>query len=214
MSFIATQQGPHRRDWQRFIRAANALGRETDYGIATTGTVYVRVANRDADGDPDWDDARTYRFASHAECYDSHDYSVVSGSAAPRPRTSLPPGYDGWINDAILDLAKWCGFPDHAVARRARAANRRRDAKIESQQRERAALIAEREARAAASVAAYELLDRAVRRLAERLWPRWPELWSTRDQAADNVRYRVIETFGLPVTVRELKYRRAICKGT
>ena len=93
--------GPHQRDIDRFVRAAERLWLETTCTRASTGTVYVEACD-------DEGDSRTYRFGSHAECYSSHDYSVCSGSTQPRRSAGvLPPGYDGWVTDAIANLRAW-----------------------------------------------------------------------------------------------------------
>lgn len=165
--------GPHKRDIQRLLRAAESLGLRADAHTAQTGTVYVEVT----DSREGREGERVYRFASHAACYDSHDYSVCSGSTQPSPHTSLPPGYDGWTDCAVIDLATWADQPDAPCARRACAQRDRRIAAIEQERqwRERR----DREAREQgerdreAARGAYGLLGRACLRVARQLWPDW-----------------------------------------
>lgn len=106
MRFVANKPGPLQRDIDRFCRLAEKLGCDTDTDRASTGSVYVSVET-----DEDFPDCRIYRFAGHAECYDSHDYSVLSGGAGLVDKAKregvLPPGFDGLTADAIEDLKNW-----------------------------------------------------------------------------------------------------------
>lgn len=122
--WIANSAGPHHRDYARLLRLAEALGLSADWHRANTGTVYVSVWRDDAE--------RVYRFASHPECYDSHDFSVMS----PFVSDELPPGYDGSPSDAIRDLVAWAQAQDHPAARRALAAVRAAETRAERRRAE------------------------------------------------------------------------------
>ena len=98
--FMLNQPGPHRRDIKRLCAEADRLGLDCHKNYTSTGTVYVLVYSAM--------DERVYRFGSHAECYNLHDYSILSGGGT-RSSAPLPPGFDGYTRQAVQDLRAWAG---------------------------------------------------------------------------------------------------------
>jgi len=113
---------PHQRDMDRFERNIERFAAKVDATLgddlecegfvewqrASTGTCYGNVTFGIVGDDVDNYKTVTYRFASHPECYTSHDYSVWSGGGC-RNDVLLPPGYDGRTSDAIEHFKRWAG---------------------------------------------------------------------------------------------------------
>lgn len=130
MTMQLNRPGPRTRDLDRMERAAKKAAEQRkltaiiEVQVASTGTRYMEVMidgqlprgtdhpdaseSVDIDGKPfAWlTSTRVYRFAAHAECYTTHDYSVWSGGACRR-NVALPPGYDGRVGEAIDDMKAW-----------------------------------------------------------------------------------------------------------
>lgn len=123
---MMNRPGPHQRDLDRFTRSVEKFAAQVDAVIggeiecdgfvewnrASTGTCYCTVTFGivgEVDG-KEVDNYRTviYRFASHPECYSTHDFSVWSGGGC-RNDVLLPPGYDGRTADAIAHFKRWAG---------------------------------------------------------------------------------------------------------
>jgi len=193
MPIQLNRPGPLQRDIARFIRAAERMGLPTDGHTANTGTVYITIHAHNGQ--------RIYRFASHSECYTTHDYSICSGSTQPSPYTSLPLGYDGWTSCAIIDLATWAEQPHHPAARQASQARARAIHAIQQERlwRERRQKDAAQAAAAAtaAKLHAYGILGRACLRVARQYWPHWPCSTATDRNSRSNACHRVLQTISI-----------------
>ena len=109
------QPGPHVKDIGRFERAVEKINATLADGSldiiskyrAQTGSMYITVEYQG--NDDSMEEQREYRFAAHAECYTSHDFSVRSGGGS-RASDILEPGYDGNTTAALADVRKWVSW--------------------------------------------------------------------------------------------------------